>query len=390
MNILLVSHLFPPHKGGVETASYNTAKRLAEKGHHVVVLTSKTVGATEKYEKKEGFHIYRYKPLNLVALKKFSQSKRLGIPLLGVLKLKKIIKEHLIQIIHIEGRFFPISLLSVLLNLMIFKRRIFLTVQGRLKLGITGIIEDLFDQTITRSIYSKLNKIICVSNKLTNRLRRFKINDKKLIMIPNGVDVELFWSDHRSNYFDNYLDNVDVLKKVIFAGRLDPQKGIEYLIRAIPQVVKQFQEVHFFILGNGALEGKLKDLVKLLGINKTVSFLNMIPLEEMPQLYSSTDIFCLPSIHEGLPLSLLEALSMGLVIVASRVGGIPEVIIENENGFLFEPKNIDQLVNKLSKALNLTNEVSTQIRNNNRRKAYNTYSWDKIVYEIIKTYIQSH
>lgn len=390
MNILLISHLFPPHKGGVETASYNTAKNLAKKGHHVVVLTSKTYGARAKYEKKEGCHIYRYQPLNLVALKRFSQSKRLGFPLMGILKLKEIVKKHKIQVIHVEGRFFPISLLSILFNIMIFKRKAFLTVQGRLKLGILGILEALFDQTITRLIYSKLNKIICVSYKLKNRLRRFKVNDQKLSMIPNGVDVNLFRSEHSSNYLNKYLKNADTKKKVIFAGRLDPQKGVEYLIRAIPQVVNQFPAVHFFILGNGTLESKLKDLVNSFGINKQVTFLNMIPLEEMPELYSSADILCLPSMHEGLSLSLLEALSMGLVIVASRTGGISEAITENENGFLFEPKNIDQLVYKLLKALNLTNDMFAQIRTNNRRKACNIYSWDKIVDELVKTYIQSN
>lgn len=388
MNILLISHLFPPHKGGVETATFNTAKKLCEKKHHVVVLTSKVFGARNNYEKTEGYHIYRYTPLNLVPLRKFPMSRRLGFPFFGLLKLKRIIKKHRIQIIHIEGRFFPISLFSVLLNMIIYKRKIFLTVQGRLKLGCLGILENIFDGTITRSIYTKLNKIICVSNELENRLRRFKVNAQKLIMIPNGVDVNAFSSERRSTYLNEYLSNVNTHKNVLFAGRLDPQKGVEYLIKAIPQVIDKFPNVHFFIVGNGTQERKLKELTILLGVNEKVSFIDMVPLEEMPQIYSSADIYCLPSVHEGLSLSLLEALSMGLVIVASITGGIPQVIKENNNGFLFKPKNVDQLINKLLKALNLNDVDFNKIRDNNIKKAQYMYSWENIVERLVKTYIE--
>ena len=155
MNILLISHLFPPHKGGVETATYNTAKKLTEKGHHVVVITSKVLGATQNFEEKEGFLVYRYNPHNFVELKGFPQSMRLGFPLGIILKMKKIIKKHQIQVIHAEGRFFPISLITTFLNLLIFKRKMFISAQGRLKLGWTGFIEDILSKYSL--IFSSLN-----------------------------------------------------------------------------------------------------------------------------------------------------------------------------------------------------------------------------------------
>ena len=390
MNVLLISHLFPPHKGGIETAVYNTAKKLTEKRHHVVVITSKVFGALKDYEIKEEFHIYRYKPLNFVELKGFPQSIRLGFPLIAIINLKKIIKKHKIQIIHAEGRFFPISWISALLNILVFKRKMFISVQGRLKLGWTGLIENIFDKTITRFIYSNLSKIICVSDALKRRLRKFKITNQKLMIIPNGVDVDKFSLERKGSCLDKYLKNVIDYKKVIFVGRLDLQKGVEYLIRAIPNVINYFTNVHFFILGNGRIESNLKNLAKSLAIEKYTTFINMIPLEDMPKFYSSADIFCLPSIHEGFPLSLLEALSMGLIIVASNTGGIPEAIIENKNGYLFKPKNIKQLSVKLLKALNLSYDEIVQIQKNNIQKAYRTYSWEKIVDEIIKIYIESN
>ena len=206
-----------------------------------------------------------------------------------------------------------------------------------------------------------------------------------LITIPNGVDIDKF-TKKKSSYLNKFLEDENENKKVIFVGRLDLQKGVEYLIRSIPNVFANFPKVSFFILGNGRLEDYLKKLVKILSIENHVIFLNMIPIEEMPDFYSSAEILCLPSIHEGFPLSIVEALSIGLIIVASKTGGIPEVIKEDENGYLFKPKNIKELSLKLLKALNLPHSKIVQIQENNIKKARNIYSWETIVNEIIKIY----
>jgi len=389
MNILLISHFFPPHKGGIETTTYNIAKKLTEKGHEVIVITSKVFKAQNSYEKVEGFHIYRYKSFNLVELRGFPQSSSLGFPLKAIIKLKKIIRTHEIQIIHLWGRFFPISFISAFLNILIFKKKMYVSIQGRLKFGLTGLIENFFDTIVTYFIYSKLSKVMCVSTSLKRRLINYRVPLEALITIPNGVDIDKF-KKKKSSYLNNFLEEEKDNKKVIFVGRLDLQKGVEYLIRSIPDVITNFPKVSFFILGNGRLENYLKKLAKSLSIENHVRFLNMIPIDEMPNFYSAADIFCLPSIHEGFPLSIVEALSIGLIVVASKTGGIPEVIIENENGYLFEPKNIRELSLKLLKALNLPHRKKVQIQENNVKKARNIYSWEKIVTDIIKIYQDRH
>lgn len=386
MNILLISHFFPPHKGGIETAAYNTAKYLTKYGNNVIVLTSKWEENKNNFHKMDNFLIYRFKAFNLPELKGLHQISNLGFMPLALFKLPKIIKKHNIQLIHVEGRIFPISFLTAILNQLIFKRPMVISAQGRLKIGITGIIENIFDKIITKHIYEKLKRIICVSNSLKNRFLIFKIKEKKLIIIPNGVDISEFSQNIPSKFLDRYLKGKENHKRVVFVGRLDKQKGVEYLIRAIPRVIKKYGKVHFFILGNGNLENELKLLTKELKIQSYTSFLDFIPLEKMPRFYSSADIFCLPSIHEGFPLSIAEALSIGLIIVASAVEGIPEVIIENENGFLVEPKNVSQLSESLVKALNLNENQIEYIKQNNIDLAKSKYSWEIIVKEIIKLY----
>ena len=384
MNVLLISHFFPPHKGGVETAAYNTAKKLTEKGHKVVVVTTKVKGAMVDYQNFDGFHVYRYKYISLGEFKGFPHSSSLGFTLKAILKLKSLIKEYDIQVIIVEGRLFPISVISVILNLLLFKRKLILTAQGRLKIGFSGILENVFDYIITRLIYTKINKIICVSLSLKQRLLKFKIPSSHMCIIPNGFDASLFKSKTKGSYFSNYIEIPNNTKKVLFAGRLDLQKGVEYLIRAIPGVIDVFPHVKFLILGNGRLEYHLKQLVNDLSIKSHVKFIDMISLTDMPKVYSSVDIFCLPSLHEGLPLSLIEAVSMGLVVVASNAGGISEIIKEGENGYLVHPMNIPELSTKLISALKLSPEEIDQIRTKNIEKANSRYSWDIIIGKIEK------
>ncbi len=386
MNILILSQVFPPKRGGVQTASYNTAKYLARLGHNVVVVTSKWAKERRKFHEMEGFLVYRFKSYNPPEIEGITQVSSLRFNPVMLLKLPKIIKKHNIQLIHAQGRMFPISWLTAILNKFL-KRAMYVNVQGRLEVGITGIIENIFDKIITKHIYEKYTKkIICVSESLKERLMNLKIKENKLFVIPNGVDIIEFTKIPGAKFFDKYLVGREDFKKVIFVGRLDVQKGVEYLIRAIPIVVKTYNKVHFFILGNGNLENLLKKLAKTLDIREYITFLDMIPLEKMCEFYSSADIFCLPSLHEGFPLSIAEALSIGLVIVASAIEGIPEAIIENENGFLTTPKNVLQISEKLVKALNLNDENLKTIQKNNIKLARDKYSWENLVKEIILVY----
>ena len=312
MNILIISQFFPPHRGGLETATFYTAKKLTEFGHKVVVLTSKCADEKRDFYKIGSLQIYRFKSYNLPEIQKIPQSSSLGIILKGFFKLPRIVKSHNIQVIHAEGHVFPVTLLSFILNQIIFKRPIFISIQGRLKTGVFGTIENIFDRIITKQLYKRSNKIICASKALKARLLGFKIKSEKMVIIPNGVDTHIFTMQKDNKFLDRYLVGKENYKKVLFVGRLDKQKGVEYLLKSIPHVVKDYKKVHFFILGSerkGNLENFLKLLVKELKIQSYLTFIDLALLEPknsrifqiekhystISKIYSSVDIFCLPS-----------------------------------------------------------------------------------------------
>ena len=109
MNILIISQVFPPKGGGVQTAAYNTAKFLAKFGHKVFVVTSKWGEEQRKMHKMDGFLVYRFKQFNPPELSGVTQISSLRFMPKAFYKLPKIIRNHKIQLVHVEGRMFPIS-----------------------------------------------------------------------------------------------------------------------------------------------------------------------------------------------------------------------------------------------------------------------------------------
>ena len=162
----------------------------------------------------------------------------------------------------------------------------------------------------------------------------------KSFVLPYGVDV---------NFFTTRTDLSARPLSIVSVGRLVYKKGFEKLITAFQSVVKQYPQAHLTIAGGGPLLENLSDLVISLGLESVVSLVGNISWEQIPDFLHSADIFALPSIHDafgnvdGLPNVLLEAMSCGLPIVASNVGGVGLVISHEENGLLIPEGDVEEL-----------------------------------------------
>jgi glycosyltransferase involved in cell wall biosynthesis len=389
MNILIISHFYPPNRGGIETAAFNLARNFYEKfRQNVVVLTSKVPGATEKYRNENGVHVYRMKSLYTRLFEKFiPQIASFGFEPLGPFMIKKLIKQYDIQIIHLHGRFFPISLIGLFLNRIIFKRKIYLTVHGRLKFGFSGVVERLFDKTMMVKIYSKVNKIFTVSNSLRNRFLKFGLNPSQILTIHNGIDFSLFYNKPKKEFLRKRFNIESDSRIILFFGRLEKQKGLKYLLHAISELKDRITNTKFIIWGDGSLKSELMKLSRKLKIHDLVSFSDAILKDEdVPYVYNGADFFCLPSVHEGFPIAMVEAMASGLPIIASRTEGIPEAIKDKENGFLFNVADSKDLADKLLKSLEISENRLKMIKSINENKAKHDFSWYNISKRILKVY----
>lgn len=193
----------------------------------------------------------------------------------------------------------------------------------------------------------KASHVTVVSNYLKERveeLANYEIEEPSVISM--GVDTSKFGKQYR---VENYFNQGDK-KVVLFVGRLAEKKGVTYLIEAMKSV-----DAILVIVGDGPLHDKLVEQAKEQG-NK-IRFVGSKTHEELKTIYASADIFVAPSIvakdgdQEGLGLVMLEAMASGLPVVASRSGGIGEVIIHNKNGLLCEEKNSRQLAYMINKVI---------------------------------------
>lgn len=147
-------------------------------------------------------------------------------------------------------------------------------------------------------------------------------------------------------------------KELVFIGRLEPEKGVEYLLDAMPLVLAGDPDVHLTIVGGGSLGEPLAARSEALHLGKAVSFLNHVPRPELGRFYATATACVLPSIwSENSPLVAYECLAAGLPMIASRVGGIPELAEDGVAGFTFRPRDPRDLA---AKALMLLGMSSAQ------------------------------
>ncbi len=171
----------------------------------------------------------------------------------------------------------------------------------------------------------------------------------KIQVIPSGVPLEKFLSP-RDKIRDRLKLGLPTDAFIIGnVGRMVPVKGQVYFIRAVPQILKEFPQTHFLLMGEGELKETLKKEVKKLKVENCFHFIP--PQEEVLPVFSSLDLFVLPSLNEGMGRVIVQAMAMGKPVVATRVGGVPDLITDGVNGFLVPPKDEHSLAQAIIKIL---------------------------------------
>ncbi len=226
-----------------------------------------------------------------------------------------------------------------------------------------------------RLTISKVNKIIAVSEVAKKFISYF--TEKNAIVIPNGVSTKKF----KPREIERDGEPV-----ILYVGRLVPKKGIDVAIISMKKVIEKYPNAKLVIAGRGKMMPILKSMVAILGIEKNVEFLGYVNDNFLPYLYNSADVFVLPSIMaESFGIVLLEAMSSGLPIVATKVGGIVEVLENGKYGILVEPGNAKEMADGIIKILE-DEQLSNNLSIKGRKIVMQKYSWEKISNKIIKVY----
>ncbi len=199
------------------------------------------------------------------------------------------------------------------------------------------------------SAVRQAGEVIVVADNLKEQLCAAGVPPSKIEVIANGVDGERFRPRDRDECA-RALAMTGTGKRCVFVGRLAEEKGVGHLIAALHEVVRRGRDVTLSIVGDGPLRGEIATLVARLGLADRVRFVGAQSHENVATWIGASDLLCLPSLREGCPNVVLEALSSGRPVVASRVGGIPD-IVDARNGALAEPADSADLANAVDAVL---------------------------------------
>jgi glycosyltransferase involved in cell wall biosynthesis len=235
------------------------------------------------------------------------------------------------------------------------------------------------------SLTSKLNdKIIVVSEEVgENAVLKGKISAEKIVTVLNGIDVDSFCTtcDEENLRTDLGLEG----KRVIIAvGRLEEQKGHIHLIKAARILKKDFPDINIIIVGEGPLLDVLKSKIEEYKLEDTVKLLG--PRRDISELLSLADVYAMPSLFEGLPIALLEAMAAAKPIVATRVDGIQSVLRSGIEGLLVPPKDEKSLAEAISVLLS-DPQLAASHAESSRKKVEEDFSIVNHVRRIEEIYI---
>jgi glycosyltransferase involved in cell wall biosynthesis len=188
--------------------------------------------------------------------------------------------------------------------------------------------------TMDRLVLGRFARVFAVSEGVMTLLAQFGIRPPKSQFIANGIDTDRFNGRAGEVRAELGVGGGPVIGTVT---RLVPGKGIEVVLDAFPAVLVAHPGARLLVVGAGPLDSALKEQAGRLGLEDRVIFTGA--RGDMPEVYSALDVFVLASFDEGMPMTVLEAMSSGRGVVATRVGAIPRLIRDGENGRLIEPRD---------------------------------------------------
>ncbi|EMR74204.1 glycosyltransferase [Thaumarchaeota archaeon SCGC AB-539-E09] len=221
---------------------------------------------------------------------------------------------------------------------------------------------------------------IAISESIINELHKyFGVERKQIRLIYHGVNTDRFSPPTKNLYLKYYRPIV------LFTGRFVATKGIDVLIKAIPEVLKNFRDTLFLFVGGGNYEPYLELLKRLRIPKQNYLFKGYVDFFDMPSLYKAATIYVAPTIYEPLGIRVIEAMSCEKPVIASKVGGIPEIIDHGKNGYLVPPLNHKAISDHI-KILLADNKLAEQVGKQARKKVLEKFSAEEMIKRTVDLY----
>ncbi len=383
MKVLLVCKISPLKEGGAEIRSKEVAFRLAKKGHDVTVICAKGRIDDPDIQHINGVTIIHKNIFPGWLLKRFpypSYFLLASISLLLMFPLFFLLRKEKYDLVREDFSPFPPSGLLALVRLPV-RRRIMVThnlagtLRGWVKYygvlyGSAGYLMD----RLLRAGRLRFDRVICDGKWFADELKQHPKIADKVSYIPNGVNLDEF-NIARKDRVSNGTT------RLLCVGRLVETKGFRYAIEALGVLKQEYPYLKMDIWGNGPLKESLKRLAAERGVSEMLRFREPVSHAEMPAIYGDYDFFLMPSLFEGLPVALMEAMASHLPIVATDIPGITGILDPGSATFATK-ENAADFAEKLKWAIQHPTDVARSAESAYR--IAQSYDWENTVRQEIE------
>ena len=401
MRISVLASSYPRYKGdGVAPFVKSISEALHTRGHHVEVVAPYDVNVIQNSESKVNVHRFRYIWPNKWHIMGHARSldadvklKPLTIFLLplyviaATMMLWRVSRKMKADLIH--SHWVLPNGLPAAISSKILKIPFVISLHGS---DIFMADKNALFRAVARWIFSQSSCVTACSQELYDRAKNINPHINVHLMAW-GADPDVFKPlENRKEIRNKYgWEQNDVI--VASLGRFVYKKGFDRLISILPDLIEENKHVRLVIGGSGPLAQEFNEQVETLNIQEYVSFPGQIPWHEVPEFLAAADIFVLPSQRDlagnldGLPTVLLEAMACGLPCVASNIGGVGLVILEQQNGLIFDPSDQKTLKNYLKQLISSPG-LRDQLGQNARQSTIEKFNWNTVSVNFEKLFRQ--
>ena len=367
LKILMVTDIYYPHPGGIPEHVHNLSRALIRKGHRVHILTGRTKGSVRWEDPPHVIRVGR--------AVKFPANKSISSVTVSwriAKKVRKVIEEGRYHVVHTHGPIAPV------LPMLAVRYSPGLTVSTFHAAHGDSVGYWLFRKYLNR-YFKKIDVRIAVSRVAEESVAKYFPGE--YVIVPNGIDVERFRPDLEP--LAHLRDSGPV---VLFVGRMEPRKGVKYLVLAWERVLREVPEARLVLVGDGPYRAYYRSLVPPRAQDRVV-WVGAVDPEELPRYYASADVCCFPATGgESFGIVLLEAMATGKPVVASDISGYRQVMEEGREGLFARPEDPEDLARALVTLLR-SPRLREEMGRAGREKALG-YSWDRVAARVEELYYQ--
>ncbi len=369
LRILYASDIFYPYPGGISEHIHHLALYMRKFGHETYILTT---NFDDGVPYKEPDYVIRVGKAIKIPINKSIGSIAFS-PRISKL-IKDIVQGGNYDIVHTHG---PIAPMIPMFALKYSRSLNFATFHSAHDESLLyKLTKNYLEQ-----YYRKLHGKIAVSKVAMKSIAKYFPGEYRII--PNGVDV------HRFKPSNQPIDWLRARKerKILFVGRLEPRKGLRYLLLALPEILRYVPDAILVVVGDGPWKGYYEQFVRKEFKDKVI-FVGKVPYDELPRYYVSVDVFVSPATgNESFGIVLLEAFASKVPVVASNIEGYMQVVRDGENALVFRAKDHLDLADKVVKLLT-NKQLCNKLVENAYREVLNKYSWERVAKQVEEYYME--